>query len=172
LVRVAPLCGGYQPPPPCRPSWARPKGPASTRLIAAGRRIQSNGPASRSAGSNDPDRPSDGNPSRISASPRPPLSLSRCPWRLGSEQGSPPPAGAPPVTGNAAPRRRASPHLPLLSFSLCPQLRKNRRQLRAEMAPSPVHSPVRTFSLRVSAPPSNGLAAVPFSGGPVSGGRQ
>jgi hypothetical protein len=39
------------------------------------------------------------------------------------------------------------------------------------MALSPVHSPVRTFPLRVSASPSNGLAAVLFSGGPVSGGR-
>jgi hypothetical protein len=99
------------------------------------------------------------------------LSLPR-PWRLGSEQGSPPPAGAMSVTGDATPRRLASSHLPLLSFSLCPQLCKNRRQLLAEMAPSPVHLPVRAFPLRVSTPPSNGLAAVPFSGGPVSGGRQ
>jgi hypothetical protein len=32
-----------------------------------------------------------------------------------------------------------------------------------EVAPSPVHSLVRAFPLRVSAPPSNGLAAVPFA---------
>jgi hypothetical protein len=32
-----------------------------------------------------------------------------------------------------------------------------------EVATSPVHSSVRAFPLRVSAPPSNGLAAVPFA---------
>jgi hypothetical protein len=52
--------------------------------------------------------------------------------------------------------------LPLLfSFPASPNARGAKEQREVVSLPSP--SPVRAFPLRVSAPPSNGLAVVPFA---------